>query len=733
MGLKASLNKVIIIFILVSLFSSVFIFKITSAEDAQNNLIKTNISIEFESPTDLKLTAILDIEKIDVFDTVYEGFEISDIADSNQEILGAIKLRLRDGLKNQIQSSFENAETIPTKQIPEYNSGLFYDYYTIYLSSDFFNYKGNIDVNSFISGCLDASASVRYDFSIKSEVGWNNSYVFKLSPKMSLDFANTTLVNLNKDEITWNLDNWNGKNPEDNAALKISYKNPTTPKQNSENISIKLGLDFRNIDNTLLKSSILAGVIDISEYNPIPGFISNLKYAPSDSVRLIIDSGFFSWEDVYNKTFKNIQQDLASTIEQSSLNQTINMVFYWDESTTKNCTDPYNITNMNSMPKIEGIVVDDKIEIKFCGLPSKAFFGLINSGATANISDEDVNFGDNLEGLKYVFEGFLNLPENITLNDNNTHLWNKEKPISGLFSSQVTPDPPYEKEEIDTYIEIELEKIELNLLSFFTGKTELATTTKIRETISNYVTKIPNEFNLPEKINISFLNSDVYRVCIEEGVFKWTDVDIFLNNIKNNFEDRAAQILDAPKIKGIVDKSVFQNSLLWDGDISNMNEANPLLISNYANKIYPSSLNLSIMPLGFEIENQTFLLEGFKDRITTYRIIFPKGISVKTNDIMNGSVIKGKTKDGKEYVEVSLSSEEDVGLLSCHLTASPIYILGLLLPCILSFVLVIILIVIFYIFRRKRGGKKLVLQEEIGGTGYEGEDYYVPPPPQSNK
>jgi hypothetical protein len=115
-----------------------------------------------------------------------------------------------------------------------------------------------------------------------------------------------------------------------------------------------------------------------------------------------------------------------------------------------------------------------------------------------------------------------------------------------------------------------------------------------------------------------------------------------------------------------------------------------------------------------------------------YRIIFPKGISIKAKDNQNKSIIKGKTKEGSEFIEVSFESNEanilDVVLTEMNVT--PIYILGLFLPCILSFALVIILVIVVFLIRKKRKGRK-ISTEDTESTGYENQDYYVPPPPAS--
>jgi hypothetical protein len=114
-------------------------------------------------------------------------------------------------------------------------------------------------------------------------------------------------------------------------------------------------------------------------------------------------------------------------------------------------------------------------------------------------------------------------------------------------------------------------------------------------------------------------------------------------------------------------------------------------------------------------------------------MIFPHGIYVDTNDLLNKAVVK-ETKDGRYYIEITFSeSEADLVVeISCKMTPSALFIIGLFMPCIVSLIIAIILIIVIYIIRKKRKGRKIeTTVEEEDLTGYEDEDYYVPPPPGS--
>jgi hypothetical protein len=117
----------------------------------------------------------------------------------------------------------------------------------------------------------------------------------------------------------------------------------------------------------------------------------------------------------------------------------------------------------------------------------------------------------------------------------------------------------------------------------------------------------------------------------------------------------------------------------------------------------------------------------------TYRFVFPKGISV--NASAGTAVNTGKTQDGRDYVELTLEAGNQ-SVLTCVLNASPVYVLGIFLPCLLVLFLLVILIVIIYLIRKKRGGlrrgKKKLFEPEDNEPG-DMPDYYVPPPPPKRK
>jgi hypothetical protein len=445
-------------------------------------------------------------------------------------------------------------------------------------------------------------------------------------------------------------------------VLSTRLNNPTTAVSKTEDFFLTFDLDSSNVDNVRFTTVFSLRNIDIQDYDILPEFITELGFVPSDGIRLFIDNSLLLWEDLYQNTIKPVEQTTISTIERSSFNQTLTMLFNWDSETSTNCTTPYNTTNMDDVPAIKAEVTSEhSVELLLCDISSRSFFGLVNAGAVANISEDDVNFGDRLDEIGRSYEVLLHLPTEIYLEGDNIYRWNESGPLSGVFSSDLQPLPKYSEENINTYIEIDISKLDLNIPSFFTGKAEFTATVHSKEDIHMSVTRFPMEFSLSDKINLPYLNSDAFRVCVDESVFSAEEVDAYLSNKKDVFEMRMSNVLNGLKIKGVVDKDVFSDSLSWDKDISHMDDVTSIVASTYANNLYPISFSFSLWPPDMHISNQTFTFESIKNQSVIYHIEFPKGISVTATDTLNKSILKGKTTDGREYIEVFFASDICLG------------------------------------------------------------------------
>jgi len=534
------LLKVLAVILLVSI--PIFVYS-ASAEPTSDSNVDATITCNFDTGAHLTVRAHMIVNSINVFDTTYNRQAIENMATTNQYIMGAIMLRLHELVKTQIESAFTNAEVDTINTIPLYEKPYFIDDFQVNLTAFFFHYNGSMNLTKFISGVLDMGAIATYHFNLQAQHGWNTTYIYTLPPTMTLAYANSPDTNPDTNTVTWIVQNWDGNDVGKDATLSIQSKNPTTPTAETEWITVEFNLDTRRIDEISLTNSIVLKKININTYKILPDFITKLDILPADGIRLFIDSGLLSWEDLLEKTILPIEQQITPIIENSSFHHALNLSFTWDIETTINCSTPYNLTHMDDSPSIRADFKDPDVDLQICQIPARAFFGLMNAGATASISSTDVSFGLGLDGIKYPYEIILHLPTNISLDQQDTiYTWNKTKPITGTFRSNRQSTPTYTDENIDSRIDIELSKMDLNVPSIFTGKTELTVSAKMKEDDRLFVIHRDGQLSFSPKINITYLNSDVLRLCVEENVFSQNQVSSFLSQKTEMFQQRLSQI-----------------------------------------------------------------------------------------------------------------------------------------------------------------------------------------------
>jgi hypothetical protein len=734
---RCGVFQILVVFLLFGCFYNV---SVSVAESASDSNVDATLTCSFISGAQLTVQAQMIVNSIDVFETVYTKQAIEEMAATNQYVMGAIMLRLHEVVKSQIEAAFKGADVDTMNTNPTYEKPFFIDVFRVNLTPAFFQYAGSLDLIDFINGVLDMGATVAYSFDLSAEQGWNTTFLYVLPSTMTLVYANTADTNPDTNTVRWVVRNWDGADEGIDATLSMQSKNPTTTASETDEIALEFILDGRTATDINFIDSVIVKKVNIRPYNVLPAFVTGLGSIPADGVRLFIENGLMSWANLFEKTIQPIEQQTTHIIENSSFQQNLSLSFQWDVETTINCSTPYNITHMDESPAIRANFQDPEINLMICQMPARALFGLINAGANVSISPEDVNFGSGLNGIRYPYVIMLRLPTNITLDGGTDYLWNDTSPISGAFTSELQPTPPYGAEHVETFVDIELVKMDLNIPSVFTGRTEMTASVKMREDDNLYVIRRADELPFSPKVELSYLNADAFRLCTEEQVFDEGQILAFLSEKTALFQQRLSNVLHGLKVKGAVDRPSFTSSLVWDGDISAMDDLAPVVVSNYANEVYMIGFNVSLWPASLSIVPQQFAFQGIQNQTVTYRIIFPRGIELNASESTGKPLIIGTTNDGREYVE--LTFDELTGTnstaLTCVLRASPVYILGLFLPCLLVFLLLVVLIVIIYLIRKKRGGlrrgkRKLFEPEDNEPSDYIEQEYYVPPPPSTKK
>ena len=713
---------------------------IIGAQPSPGDNVEATLTCRFVSGAHLTVEAQMLVNSIDVFDTQYTRQTIEEIATSNQIVMGAIMLRLHDTVKAQIETAFTNAVVETINPIPTYEAPYFLDAFQVNLTEAFFKYNGSLNLTDFINGVLDMGATIAYSFDLSAAQGWNTSFIFALPSTMTLVYANTADTDPEANTVRWKITNLSGTDEGIDGLLSMQSTTPTTVPSESEDISQEYIFDTRSMTSTVFMDSLILRKVDIRQYNVLPSFVSGVGSIPADGLRLFIQNGLFTWADLFENTISPIEQQTTPILEGSSFQQNLSLSFSWDAASTINCSTPYDITHMDDEPAIRANFEDSDVNLLICEIPALAFLGLINAGANASISSGDVNFGRGLDAITYPYTIILYLPTNITLEGQNRYLWNKTSPISGSFSSSLQPTPPYTTDRIETRIDIEFVKMDLNIPSVFTGKTELTATVKLRQEDKLFILRRSDELWLSPKINLSFLNADAFRLCVDKQVFSKGMITAFLSQKTAVFQQRLSEVFPGLDVKGTIDNPQYRASLSWDGDISTMDDARSVLVPIEAIEAFMIGFNASLWPAELSLRPQQLTLRGIENQTVTYRITFPRGIDLNASETLGRPFILGTTNDGRYYVEMTFNGSNATlpAVLTCVLHASPVYILMLFLPCILVFLLLVVLIVNIYLIRKKRGGlrrgnRKLFEPEDSEPVDYSDQEYYVPPPPSTKK
>lgn len=716
-------------FVLLSLlliFSGVFTL-VCGASDG-DNLVSAVFDISFISGTQVSIDISVTPEKLTT-DRVYFS---SDIIHASSEELGALKYAVFLMLRDQLDLLFKDA-VLNNFSMPVHQSGQFFESLDVTLRSGFFNMNDSVDAGEFINGFLDMGATVSYTLLFYAENGWNNSYNIILPSDMILDSANTVDVSDDGKIFSWHVSNWDGSNSNDEGRLSFREQVPSTHLL-KDNFQIEFMIDSSAPSKVMLASHILCNALSISSYKLLPDFITDIEVIPADGVRLLIANNLLSWERLYENTFIPIKNHIIEIVENSTFNQTYDTIFYWDEKTTDNASPTFDITMMDEQPPITGILLDEDVSISILNLPARAFFGLINAGGQAQVTTQDINFGGQLTDLAYPYNITMVFPAKLTLDGFNVFTWDNRSGFSGNFTSQSISPGTDTDEHIEEYITIDISKMDLNIFSVFSGSLEMNTAMSLTTDEYYYRSVIPAQFSLPQKIQLPLLNADAFRLCVEESIFTPMQITEYFTDKKDNFVERFGGILPAIELNGILDENKFFHSLEWDKDISSMDALTPVRISLISKSLYPVSLNVSMFPPSLAIEDQSFNLLGFPNKTVIYTLIFPKGITIEHSEITTTGVYTDENADGRQFIEYTIpaSSYDNSLTITCKLTASPLYVLSIMLPLILSFVLVIILIVLVYVFRkRKRRGKPYY--QEPARQEYPDQDDYLPPPPDKRK
>jgi hypothetical protein len=389
---------------------------------------------------------------------------------------------------------------------------------------------------------------------------------------------------------------------------------------------------------------------------------------------------------------------------------------------------------MDEEPPVTGVVTDRSVEVNIVNISGRSFFGLINAGAESEIDAQSVNFADVFDDSQYS-SSMLYLPEYVLFNNQNVVFWNHSDSFSGMFTSENSPS--YTGQRIKSTYLIDVKTTDLNLLSFFTGKTEVNLGIGFEKTREINVMSRSEKLSLPPKIDISYVNADAFRLCVEEKVFSDDEIDQFISFHETVLENTSRRLFPSIKGSAVNDQEIFEESLQWDENISSMDDNHAIMLRQCMESTAPLSCSFSLFPPQFSFSTQNLSFVGVAEETVTYNMTFPKGIGVS---ILSSSqqVATETNSDGRCVLSVTLNASDSGKVASVVLLMEPslLYVIGLFTPCIISVIITFILFTVVYIIRKKRNMFRQTHRPRRSpdeSEEYENEDYYIPPKPPSKK
>ena len=655
-----------------------------------------------------------------------------DIQQASPEMIGAIKYALKSDIVSQLKSSFPGCLVSSVYELPRFKSGVFLDKYNVSLQSAFFSMNESVSSSDLINGLLDSGVFVNYSFPWNAMNGWNNTFTLILSNELGYKRTDGSVDNK---EISWAVFNGMGSNGERMGSITLKDMNPSTNPSKNESVSLLFSLDCRKPERPDMTVLLKAYRLEMNEYSCLPSVLSLPQSLPADAIRLCAQNNLTNYEQIKTTSFDEYVLYSLDSLKQSSFNQSFNHSFSFDLSTTVNCSPAFSVTEMNEQPPVTGLVTDSLVKVSLHNVSARAFFGLINAGGESEVSSESVNFADVFDNSFYPASSTLYLPTHVLFNEQKEVFWNHSTSFSGVFTSEESSE--YSSQQVNSNYEIDVKSTDLNLLSFFTGKTEVNLGIGFEKTREIQVLSRSSDLSIPKDIDLPFVNADAFRLCVEENVFVDGEINDFMNNHETLLENTSRRLFPSIKGSAVNDQDVFQKSLDWEGNISSMNAADPVVLRQCMESTAPLSCQFSLFPPAFSFSTQNLTFVGIAEETVVYNMTFPKGVSVSV--LSSSQEVKTVTDpEGRDLLSVRLNASEDGKVVSVLLMMEPslLYIIGLFVPCIISVIITFILFIVVYIIRKKRNTFRQNYPPKSSGDEseeYENEEYYVPPKPPSKR
>ena len=664
----------------------------------ETSWIDASINLDFINGTHIQVTAVLDVHNITVYGKIFGADDIREIYDSEG---GAFRAKVFDYVYDILANNvFKGCDVnlsippvadpttlnIPSDSVPYNPPVTFIVYGNITLRGAFFNF-GNENLDNLINGLLNVGAQISYDVSIFAPPGWNITYIMKVPDYLSITETNGHL-SIDGKTVTWDLENWKSTiSSKEGTHLGLMEDEPSC-RPEEEIVTANISFDLRKMYYADINISLNFESLYLSDLLNLPEFISDISFYPADAVRLLCEYGIASWSDV-GKQLEERWEGFSDNFRHS-LGKNVSLAFSVDEKTTSNCVQPYNVSSMDGYPPIS-VKARGTITDLFDDFSVSTILGIIYSGGVVRITDNMINLDD----LVYPFQARLILPYGEVCK------WNRSVPLNVNLSYDLAPR--YKNEDVERVVEITVKDMNIDFLKLFVGKKNIVSSIDIRE--HYYIHRIPSAdlLSLPEWIDLEIVNADLFRLFVEDGVLNESALDNLFARVLNFSKETVHTLTGEGKLKIYINDKLFEDSLKWDRDIKTMDDEQPVDIPTFSSITKRSGFSISVFPPSLDIKDEKLNCVSSSIENITYRIIFPKGVSVVRYN-SSGNVVKGKTVDGRECLEITIPRTDSASIIAIHysLRFSPLMVLKLFMPPIIMAVIVISLIAIVLFMRRRR-------------------------------
>jgi hypothetical protein len=610
-------------------------------------------------------------------------------------------------------------------------------------------------VNNLTIGVLKMGADITTNFDVETDKG-TKMFVEIVAPQdvtpsgtINATVGNTSTtgtmytVETNYRAVRYPLDNIVGTEKK-KATVSLNLASSSPLNITKESIEIESKLDLNDFYMSINLDVVIKS-IEIEKYKiDVPEKVHNLKFITADGVRLAVENGLASWEDILNNVTgktKDVNEKLTN-----ATGSDLTITYNWNEMSKNEGYDILDMGVTRPALRLSGSgSTPMSVKSGNTTISRDALIGFLNAGATATFSSGKVD-------ANYTMTITVVLPRDITFAEpqnltRGTDIENREayrwsdpanKSISGMLkstrpSAEKARSPEYAKDKTLATIVVDIPTITIGK-GLIPNPKEISADVKLDITAEIYRVSIETYgIELPEDVKFKYINADAIRLALSENVAS-------LDNISSNIYVKTDSLNDSLR-KSFNDPTIglsfeYDWSTLREKDssgkekyiydLNNMKEDVPIRIrlkTTFTYKMGGTSETASLAFIKSKLESAITLmkvsvplsLQGIKGWDSRYRVIFPEGIVIA--DVSAPNAVIGNI-GGRQYFEylvegVGMSEDPKVDL-SVSIGITPMFLLTipLIRIIVISLVAIIVIVIVYKVARRKKAKERKQKKKE---------------------